>query len=116
MSGMHTMVFASGKVKNIDTLYISEALVKDAMSFDFSKSYSFYSQQFDQIGHNYRRIATIRNERIDRAAFIVHCAIMERYFAGMSLKDDSFFRTELEGAVKSRNYSLYKLVNNLLYA
>lgn len=105
---------SAGNPKCLDTLYITQALLSDATHFDFAKRQHFYSRQFQQIRCNFNRIISLGDEQINKAAFIIHCSLIEQYFNDYSLSNDSFAKMELEKAIKSHNYPLYRLANLVL--
>lgn len=102
------------KPKSLDTIYITEALIKDAFQLGIALNDNFYAKQFHQMRVNYNRISTLNNPRIEKAAFVIHCHLIERYFHDRKLNSNLLYIKELELAVKSHNYKLYRLAGNLL--
>lgn len=101
-------------MKTLDTLYITNSLIKDAQNFEYAKSNAFYTRQFQQIKNNQGRISTIGNKEIQKAVFIVHCNLIERYFCNNKLITDNYAYKEMENAIKTHNFILYKLIADLL--
>lgn len=100
--------------KSLDSLYITRALIKDAFHLGIASHDNFYAKQFQQMRVNYNRISTLNNPTIEKAAFIEHCHLIEKYFPDRQLNTDSFYIKEFESAIKSHNYKLYRLIGNLL--
>lgn len=103
-----------GKPKILDTLYITNSLLEDVSTFEYSKSNEFYTKVFQQIKMNQNRISTIHKKDIQMAAFIIHCYFIEHYFTSQILLSEEYRYKEIEYAIKNHNYKLYIIATSLL--
>lgn len=103
-----------GSNKSLDTAYITESLIKDAMHFDYFDSQKFYARQFQQIKGNCVRLFALKNPEIEKAVFLFHCYLIENYFNSKELESGDYAQTEMYQAILSHNYKLYRLISYLL--
>lgn len=103
-----------GKPKILDTLYITNSLLKDTSNFEYSNSNEFYTKIYQQIKINQNRISTIPKKDIQIATFIIHCFFIEHYFTSQTLLSEEYRYKEIENAIKTHNYKLYILATRLL--
>ena len=100
-----------GKPKTLDTLYITEALLKDASNYSYFDSDKFYTRQFKQFKSNCIRLNSLNNVIIENAAFMIQCYLIEKYFSkNYAIKSKDFSINKMEIAIKTRNFKLYKLI------
>ena len=103
-----------GNNKSLDTVYITESLIKDAMHFDYFNSQKFYARQFQQIKGNCVRLFALKNAAVEKSAFLFHCYLIEKYFNSKELESNDYALREMYRAIQSHNYKLYRLISYLL--
>ncbi|MCK0205495.1 hypothetical protein [Ornithobacterium rhinotracheale] len=103
-----------GNYKVIDTLYVTESLIKDARDFDFFDTDRFYEKQFDQMRINFSRISTLNNSKINESCFVIYCDIFRKYFSNKNLRSNNYKIKEIEYALRNNNYALYNAIVYLL--
>jgi len=97
-----------GKAQTLDTLYITEALLRDDEQTGLlsAELQSLYEHMFIQIRINFNRTFWL-GERVRQSVFLVSCELMERYFSGCATNVAS--SEPLEQAVRTRNYKAYTI-------
>lgn len=96
---------SGGKIKCIDSLYITLQMLEDASCLNIARGQQQYDHFFNQVRINQRRISTLRNNAVNRCVFNITCRACHQYFFGMSASDDK--QKKLEHALQTHDFGLY---------
>lgn len=95
----------AGRVKSLDTLYVTLRLLADAEKLKLKVDSQQYDHFLNQIKINQNRIVSLENPHIDRDVFEVHCRLYHQLFSGFSTSISSL--KGLEKALRQQNYGRY---------
>lgn len=98
---------AKGKIKTIDSYWITEQLLRDRVELGLENNKTFCKIILNQIRINYSRIHTIGRSDIDRAVFILTSRFWNKYFS--KIQDKSPLGT----ALSKGEFKRYKLLCDL---
>ena len=72
-----------GKVKILDTYWISEQLLHDRETLKLHNDITFAKVMLQQVKTNYHRIKTLGRSDIDRAVFVLTADLWNKYFSNI---------------------------------
>lgn len=101
----HTSI---GNPKVIDTIWITERLLKDYFKYGDPNSKSeqqIYNFTLRQIHMNANRVVSLKNRKVNKANFVISCHMLKRYFRHMKTEQKKYHL--LEKSLKTKNYPLF---------
>lgn len=96
-----------GKIKSLDTYWITEQLLVDRATLGLHNDKEFAEVMLQQIKMNYNRIRYLDNKNIDRAVFILTADLWNKHFRDLNLN------SELAKALIHHNFLQYRLILEL---
>ncbi|MCM1521137.1 MAG: glycosyltransferase [Muribaculaceae bacterium] len=105
-----------GKPKNLDTLYVTASLLRDASELNMEMD-NLRVPFLEQLVVNYRRISNIGSDTINHAVFLYTCCLYQRYFSTM-VDIENPELSSLDEALRELDYrkyilTLFRIMNNL---
>ena len=95
---------AQKKLKSIDSLYITESLIKDHLELGYDITQSYYEYFLRMVKLTYYRTRET-NEEIRNAIFLYQCNLYGTYFNSFSTEVNGM--KKLENSLKMNNYKMY---------
>lgn len=95
---------ASKKLKSIDSLYITESLIKDHLELGYDITQAYYEYFLRMVRLTYYRTREM-NEEIRNAIFLCQCNLYDTYFNSFSTEVKAM--KKLENSLKRNNYKAY---------
>lgn len=98
---------SKGSIKNIDSYWVTKQLLQDRLILGLQDDQRLYEQMLKQVCWNCIRVASIGNKKADFALFSCCVDLWNRRFFNFKTKQDKY--KNLEKALRTKNYKLYKL-------
>lgn len=96
---------SKGKPKNLDSFYITRALLKDCL--DILQRQDLLDIFFSQVLMNRNRIDTIGSIELNRAVFFSTCNLFYSFLGSIEIKNENKL---LLSALRNRNFILYSIL------
>ena len=97
---------ANGKLKSIDTLYVTLQLLRDREKLNIEFNQSQYDMLLQQMRNNYCRLLSL-NQQIRQAVFIIESDIISRTFSRWNTNNPSV--RPIQDILRSKDYCLFDL-------
>ena len=98
---------SKGSNRNIDSYWVTKQLLQDRLILGLEDSQQLYEQMLKQVCWNCIRVASIGNKDVDFALFSCCVDLWNRRFLNFKTEQDKY--KDLENALRTNNYNLYKL-------
>ena len=98
---------SKGSYKNIDSYWVTKRLLQDRLELGIQDNQRLYEQMLKQVCWNCIRVASIGNKDVDFALFSCCVDLWNRRFSNFKTEQDKY--KDLENALRTNNYNLYKL-------
>ena len=95
---------AQKKLKSIDSLYITESLLKDHLEMGFNINQDYYEYFLRMVRLTYYRTREMEEE-VRNSIFLSQCHLYENYFSSFSTGVIEMLK--LESSLKTQNYKTY---------
>lgn len=92
------------RLKSIDSLYITESLIKDHLEMGFDITQDYYEYFLRMVKLTYYRTREM-DEKVRNSIFLCQCYLYENYFSSFSTGVREMVKLEL--SLKARNYKTY---------
>lgn len=92
------------KLKSIDSLYITESLLKDHLKMNFDITLDYYEYFLRMVRLTYFRTREM-DEEVRQSIFLCQCHLYENYFSSFSTGVREMVK--LESSLKTQNYKTY---------
>lgn len=92
------------KLKSIDSLYITESLIKDHLKMGFDITLDYYEYFLRMVRLTYFRTREM-DEEVRNSIFLCQCHLYENYFSSFSTGVREMVK--LESSLKTQNYKTY---------
>lgn len=107
-------ITSKGKYKNVDTLYITECLLKDLVKTT-GINQCVLETFLKQTILNYKRIHSIGNKDLDYTIYKRNISLYVKYFGDSKLTTNKTNLKLLQLAYIKDNYKVYRLIGTLMY-
>ena len=97
---------SKGKVKALDSLYITQAQLKDKVSFALPLTYDDYLYFLRMVALTFHRTMAL-GRTVRHAVFVMQCFLREEYFSSFAVSDGSSLYFALEQDLKKNRYRSY---------
>ena len=98
---------SKGSIKNIDSYWVTKQLLQDRLELGLQDNQRLYEQMLKQICWNCIRVASISNKEADLALFSCCADLWNHRFKEFKTGQAKY--KDLEKALRTKNYKLYKL-------
>lgn len=95
---------AQKKLKSIDSLYITESLIKDHLEMGYDITQDYYEYFLRMVRLTYYRTREL-NEEIRKSVFLCQCNLYDIYFSPFSTEVNEM--KKLENSLKGNEYKAY---------
>lgn len=95
---------AKKKIKSIDSLYITESLIKDHLELGYNITQEYYDYFLRMVNLTYNRTREMKEE-VRKSFFLCQCNLYEKYFSTFSTEVKEM--KKLEHSLKMYDYKAY---------